>query len=391
MASGIRLRWFVFAACILAAVVLYAARRGSSPDPALSTAGRPGVEAPGARSADGSSGASDRSGDGRSAPIGGTVAYRFEGALSDEEVLELAAQLEELARTDPEFALGLAQQGGDTPYRETFLKAVLTGWVQVDPDAAGLWVLDQALIDRGEAFSAMMEGVVDDAATAQRIAEAFFEKDPDREEDYGFRLVKTFREADEFAAAAGFAATTRGRYAADWLVETYEGWTMTEPRAAAESATRLPDANLRSKAVEAVIQRWAPRDPKALAEFALSMPEGSQRSQAFAEAMRAWMSDEPNDAQNWLAERESSTDLDSATQLVATHRKVAASHPDRAIDWARTIVDPVRRATALKAVVLQWAASDAGAARQFAETTTDFPPQTREKVLGELDKIVAKR
>ncbi len=297
---------------------------------------------------------------------------------------EMAAAIEELAASNPERALALAQGETNLPLRKDLLNAALRGWASVHPEAAGQWALAQPVAGREAAVAAILSGAAHDPELATQTALSLSQKDPERAGEYGANLIAALGGVGEFDRAAHFASSAPAEYRAGWLTAAYSSWGQYQPQNAAAAAAGLPDPEARQAALQAAYAGWSLADPKGLAEQAVNLPAGPDKTFTLTEALRNWAVNDPKASAEWMNHLESNPDLDAGVAAVATSWQLVQK-PDVAVSWAESIVDPQLRSSTLATVLRQWAEKDPAAARHYAETSTDLSPEERTDLLADFN------
>ncbi len=98
-------------------------------------------------------------------------------------------------------------------------------------------------------------------------------------------------------------------------------------------------------ALRVVARSWAATDPLAAMEWLSALPAGAQRTGSIANAFRVWHDRSPERAESWLRDATPSNALDPAVRVMVGRSR--HSSPRKAIDWAKAIADPARRAGVL--------------------------------------------
>jgi hypothetical protein len=292
--------------------------------------------------------------------------------LRDNQIL---AAIEDLATRDAKRALSLALAEVNLRLRLDMLRAALRSWAKSNPDAAGDWVLShQSIIDKSDAATAVITGVIQDPDAAIRLFSHLSETDPGSTREFGNSLIAALSNNGEFSRAAEFAAQGTAQYRTDWLTAAFGSWSEYQPQTAAAEAMKLQDPDSRQSAVHAALTGWAQGDPKGLAEYAISMPDGQDKSFALTESLPSWAVNEPAAAAEWINQRPSSPELD---QGIATVALSLDNKPEVAVTWAESIANPQLRSSTLATLVRQWIESDPAAAQQYANTSTNIIGEDR--------------
>ncbi len=297
--------------------------------------------------------------------------------LRDNQIL---AAIEDLATRDAPRALALALAEVDLRLRLDLLRATLRGWAKSDPDAAGDWALSHpAIIDKSDAATAVLTGLIQDPDAAIRLFSHLSETDPGHAREFGNSLIAALSNNGDFSRAAEFAAQGSAQYRTDWLAAAFGSWSQYQPQAAAAEAMKLPDPDSRQLAVHAAFTGWAQGDPEGLAEYAISLPDGPDKSFALTESLPSWAANDPAAAAEWINQIPSSPELD---QGIATVARSFDAKPEVAVTWAESIADTQLRSSTLANIVRRWIELDPVAARQYAETSTNIVGEDRSDLLN---------
>lgn len=297
---------------------------------------------------------------------------------------ELAALLEELARTDPKTALARAAAEGNWQLRDALRDASLKGWGSVAPDAASNWALALRPEDRREAVAAVLSGAAKNPENAVRVALNLCKADPGPAGDYGHAAIAALVQAGAFEAAAKFGQDVGPEKYPFLLRSAFYQWSQHQPEQALAAANGLADPALRGQVYAEVVSGWARADAKSLAEYALTLPPGESRKQAFSEALPHWVEKDPVTATEWINHFDAGPDFDDGAVAVANLQTLITRQPAKAMEWAGTISDPTKRKETMQAVFGQWAQKDPDGARRFVEATQN--PHDRTLLARELEE-----
>jgi hypothetical protein len=277
----------------------------------------------------------------------------------------LSALLEELARTDPQRALSLAQNQPDWRLRELLRDASLRGWASTAPDAAGDWALGVRIEDRRAVVGAVFQGAVADPDATVRLALRLCAADTEPAGDYGHAAIAALVDAGAFAQAADFGSAM-GSEKYDFLFKSaFFEWARQRPAEALAAAEKIADPQLAAQARSQAITGWSWADAAGLANHALKLPPGPERRQALAEALPLWLERYPKEAAAWIQKNENGAEFDAGLAAMANQQSFLKSSPAAALDLATDIADPAKRTETMRSVFQQWAARDPLAARAY--------------------------
>lgn len=304
---------------------------------------------------------------------------------STEREAALVAFIGQLAATDPADALALAREETTPALRDALLSAAFRGWAATDREAAAIEALLSPETEHVLAAAAVLDVAAQQPDDALRLARRFCAEDPAYAHEHGGSLISALARVKQYEAAVQFALTTETPGESEsrnqWLQSAFRRWAEREPEAAVVASLRLPEEGMRFEALQAVVAGWVQLDPEGTTEFIRQLPIGADRTNTLGEALRLWVKASPKAASEWLDRLEPNPELDAGVAALATLPQLVAHRPEVAISWAESIVDAERRSNALTAIVRQWAETDAGAARRYAEQSADLLPADRATLL----------
>ncbi len=278
-------------------------------------------------------------------------------------------------------AMTTALNETDPATRAGKVRTALHDWTAVAPDAAAAWVLTTPGDERLDHATTLLIALANQPEDAARIAKLLCVKDPAFIREHGDTLVTVLTENKLFSAALSFAEIG-GPERAQWISITLARWAEQQPQLAAEAALALAEPD----GLPVVVATWSARDPAAVAEFARQIPDPTARTAALTEALRRWIERDPSAAAGWINTIEPSADLDVSARALATLPPLLSRHPDVALGWAASMVDPTLRAETLRTVVLSWAQTNTAAARRRIANAPDLGTDDRATLLALLDR-----
>jgi hypothetical protein len=306
----------------------------------------------------------------------GSWESRWSGILASENTparnRQLAALLEELARSNPDRALELARTMDDWRLRDLFRNAAVRGWASVKPQAAADWALTVRTEDRRSVVEALMQGAAAKPAEAVETALRLCEADTSRAGDYGHYTIAALADAGQFQQAVTFGNEV-GREKYPFLLKSaFFQWSRNQPTEAIEALDKIQDPVAHSQAESEVISGWSWADAKGLAAYALALPAGGLRTQALDEALPHWIEKDPIAASEWITQNDSGTaEFDAGISAIANLQSLVTEKPTSAMALAGNISDPAKREHTLRAVFRQWATNDPSSARHFIDSTAN--------------------
>lgn len=283
----------------------------------------------------------------------------------------LAALIEQLARTDPQQALALAQAEANWRLRDLLRNAALRGWASVAPMAAADWALTVRPEERRSAVEALMQGAAANPAEAVKTALHLCQSDSGPAGDYGHYTIAALIDAGAFKEAVQFGSQVGTDKYPFLLKSAFFQWSRNQPADAIAAVADIKDPLLRAQAYGEAISGWAWADAKAVAQYALTLPSGATRSDAFAEALPRWVEKDPVAATEWINRQDSGPEFDSGIVAVANHQSMVQGQPSTALALAGNISDPSVRSRTLRAVFRQWATNDPTAAKSYIASTSN--------------------
>lgn len=278
-------------------------------------------------------------------------------------------------------AMTTALHETDPVIRAGKVRAALHDWTATAPDAAAAWVLGQPADERLDHATTLLIALANQPEDAARIAKLLCAKDPAFIREHGDTLVTVLTENKLFGAALGFAEIG-GPERAQWISITLARWAEQQPQLAAEAALALAEPD----GFPVVVATWSARDPAAVAEFARQIPDPTARTAALTEALRRWIERDPASAAGWINNIEPSAEFDESARALAMMPPLLSRHPDVALGWAASMVDPTQRSETLRTVVQSWRQTDAAAARRQINTSPLLSTEDRATLLALLDR-----
>lgn len=294
----------------------------------------------------------------------------------------MADALRELAATDPDGALALAQQETNFRLRQDLLGAALQGWATINPGASVGWASTHLFdAERRTAVEAIIDaGMARRDETIQAV-NALCERDAAMADDYGRMLIASLAKNSDFATAVSFATANTSSHKDYWLGAALYSWSQYRPQEAAEALKTITDPAAYNEAIHGLILGWSSNDPVSLVKFAERLPAGPARQEAFNQALQNWVTHDPVAASVWLDAHEATPELDSGAVKLATSPYLVEKNLETALSWAKSVSDPQQRTIALVDVIQQWAQRDPVAARLYAEALPEGALQTDYRAL----------
>ena len=185
-----------------------------------------------------------------------------------------------------------------------------------------------------------------------------------------------FRNAGEKAAAnpeTGFAGASEipsHQDQLDYLRGFYGAWSQEDAAAAAAHAkSHLPAGLALSEALSVTAHNWGKTDPTAAWKWVEESLSGPLKQETLTSLLQGWTSQNPNAASRWLLD----SGLTSAPFFDAVASTRAATDPQGAVDFAKSIPDDQTRKTALVTAIGKIAEDNPATAAPIVEPIVTDP------------------
>lgn len=168
--------------------------------------------------------------------------------LPDAEVrrIGLVAVAYEAARTQPDVALGLAQELPASAERKDLVTHLASQWATRSPDAAAAWALK-----------------IEDPSVRDGVLAG---------------IAVIWGESDPLAAASlAISSLEPGRLQNDAVIGIVQRWVQNAPADAAAWVTGFPEGGVRDTAMENVVKLWPDQDPNGVAAWLTGLAPGPSR------------------------------------------------------------------------------------------------------------------
>ncbi|MFT3868013.1 MAG: hypothetical protein QM715_05895 [Nibricoccus sp.] len=284
---------------------------------------------------------------------------------------DLAALIEELAKTDPKRALELAAAETNWRLRDLLRNAALRGWASVEPIAAANHALTIRPEERRSAVEAVMQGAAANPPEAVKTALHLCKSDTEAAGDYGHYTIAALVDVGAFNEAVQFGNQIGTDKYPFLLKSAFFQWSRNQPQEALAAVDSIKDPLLKAQAYGEAISGWAWADGKSVAEYALTLPSGSSRNDVLTEALPRWVEKDPVAATEWINKHDSGPEFDAGIEAVANLQSLIQTRPANALELAGNISDPGRRSHAMRAIFRQWATTDVTAAKRYVDSTAN--------------------
>ena len=152
------------------------------------------------------------------------------------------------------------------------------------------------------------------------------------------------------------------------------------PGNAAGDLAKLPAGKERQQAYSEVAENWARQNLDAAREWANNLPEGAERDLALSNVTGAWIAQDTEAATAWIGEMEPGDLRDQMTSKLARYH-AAEADMETALEAARQIEDPHRRADTFENALQTWMWRDSKAATEYIEASQEIDARTRWRLL----------
>ena len=301
---------------------------------------------------------------------------------------EREAMLEELARTDPQRALALAEAEANWLTRDQLRDAALRGWASVEPDAAADWAMQQPVLgERMKCVAAVLAGATAQPDAALRVGLRLCAADPEPAGFYGHMVINALVErAGDFDSALRFATSATMVDRQSFLLDSaFYQFAQHDPDRAYARLAAITAPAIREAALKGIIEGRSDFDPQSFATFAQNLPAGADRSQALAISLQRWADKDPQAALQWINRGDPDPDFDPGVAALATSSTLIAAQPEIALELTDSICDTTKRVLTKSRVFFEWALRDPAAARRYAEAVEH--PETRATLLQDLESL----
>lgn len=248
----------------------------------------------------------------------------------------------------------LAEQ--DDRMRDRALAGVAAAWMRDAPDAAIQFI---SAIEDDKLRSTLFAGAFDQSTggSAQGTRQA--------------EILKQIPEKDRAAAFVSFANRYGNRTAGD--NRRSMGASEIRPDLIAPLMENLPPSPDLDQAARITAVEWGELDPAAALGWASGLADPTARSAAYAGAFDGWTYHDPLAAAAWLTDQPAGSDRDAATLPLV--RRLGASDPENAWDWAGVIGQPDLQTEARLSALKSWAGQAPDEARAaYQDYLSTLPP-----------------
>ncbi|MDB6172413.1 MAG: hypothetical protein JWL59_1724 [Chthoniobacteraceae bacterium] len=270
------------------------------------------------------------------------------------------------AETDGKAAMTYAEEklGSKSPYELGINASILGTWAKRDPEAAWRWFQTEHADDGDERLRIMSLAAIFSGMAANNL-------------DAAFARLSTLDETSRASALSGIAGSATDDSSRRHLLDRAMGlpadqratvwqtiasrWAMSDPDAAVQWIHSLPPDEqkpLRNSVSNMVMMV----NPALGASLLLEGAEAKEKPQLYDRVAGQWAQQDPRAAGEWLLAQPQGAELDKARRTFAA--VVSRRDPVVAMDWARSVQDPVQRDASVGQIYQIWKAKDAPAAEK---------------------------
>lgn len=300
----------------------------------------------------------------------------------------LKSLLVQLAATQPQQALELAEQIKSLRAKETARVAILETWARTDPVAALAWAQTALVNETASVRNVQMRAIYrgyameNPAAALQLASQLDASTTALRRQKTQFmgEIIETqIQNGDLAGARLAIEQMEDGEIKSSLTREMVNEWASYDPEGAAAYVDSLgPDVDPRIK--NSLVDSWAESDPAAAAAWLSTLPaEDPAISRAAASLVRDWARYDLNASAEWLNSLPASPDLDRA---VASYTfRAAQEDPATAMTWAESVTDQRIQGYLTQRVAAEWKDNDPEGFQQYLDQS-DLSDKDKERLLN---------
>jgi hypothetical protein len=322
---------------------------------------------------------------------------------------ELLSALADIARTEPAFAIELAQTLGRSDEEKSVWVTDLTRqWAERDPQSAWEWLTQLSVDHIDQLAGGSLAGVILDRMAVNEPQHLIGMMDA---------LMRTDRLSDGIAPAVAVhlglqAFIKSGEISlAQTIVETwirdplkpdvgrsaYEAVALVlgknNPVEAGGWLISLPESEERNAAIATFASHWGDRDPSAALKWTSALaPQAGQRV-ALERTFNAWVERDAIGAAEWLSDSLShlpvGTTSDRLIGSLLAFSPTLKRTPKVAQQWTELISDPEHRASYEEQMAWRWSRHDLAAATQYVWNSSSMAWQQKQALLQKMQSTRA--
>ncbi len=323
------------------------------------------------------------------------AAYNWSRNLEDASFNDYLANalLEQLASTDPQRALTIAQSRGDQFFKSARNKLFKT-WSQKNPADAVRWFTPQLSVDDVNRWDFQNAAALWIAASPNEALDWLSQIGPANNNSSRTLIESMLHQVSIIPEAAkGLADALLKR--ADLtdqnklLTNLLAYWQNRDGAATLAWLDSLKDERKRGELVDQIIRRWGISDGLTRVEFNLRLPEGGQRSDAIKSSLTSWAKSNPDDALAWIEKHpkpEYAQIIDSIQGVRVGN--LATTDLQGALGRWQELPEGDAKKTAMGPIVDSWSKQDPVAAANWLLTRIDLSQGNNYPAEDSLQKLM---
>jgi hypothetical protein len=301
-----------------------------------------------------------------------------------------------MAQTDPKGALAAVDQLPEKD-RSAVTCDILEAWTQKDSAAAidAARALPEGELRNSAVGRVAQSLVVSDANLAFALVDEI--PNGEFHESILSSIASYFADRDPAGAAERYSERASSNERKEVMTQILAKWARSNPDAALEWTAARPDASefrdviqylarestgnepekaisrlehfpidVQRVAVAGIAQGWSFSDPEAAANWACELRDEKSKSNAIGALAGEWGNREPAAAARWLESFPVGPDRDVAVENFS--QRTVYRDPKGAVAWAMTIQDSSKQAKAMREVFSTWLNRDPSAARNWLQS-----------------------
>jgi hypothetical protein len=288
--------------------------------------------------------------------------FSQEAALAPETAAQLALQMHAgdpreqavqlvasaWAMRDPAGAMRWAQELPDQNEKKRATRAVITQWAGADAKGAAEFATAlPAGAFRDEAINAVAAQWAGKDARAAAQWVAALPAGAARDNALNNVMLQWVRA--DVSGAAAHAQTLSGRAQNYAYGQIASHWAATDPAAATQWATALPDNDARRKVIAGMSLAWAQHDPQKAAEFVATLADLETARPSAMNVLSQWVPSDPAAAASWAARFQEGPLQGDAIRTVMSYW--AQKDRAAAAEWMQQLPEGTGRDAAVQAYV----------------------------------------
>jgi hypothetical protein len=258
-----------------------------------------------------------------------------------------------------------------------FYGAIARSWSKTDPSAAAAWI--QSLSSpqqQQEAWRWFMPNTSEmDGAQAMKLIESIQIRE--QQERLAGEFALELGRKDRDAARQWIEQLPGGDLRYPALRPFLDEWAVSDPVGAVSYVTALPESSQRADLLRRAVATWGQQDTQAALNWTRQLPPGNERDEVAAEAARAAREYSPGAGMGWVELIQNRGSYDHTAQEVAG--EWARVDGPAAAQWIGQLRNSEENLQAYNSVARQWALEDPLAAEKWVATLT--PGKARDSAI----------